>query len=98
MNDVMRYLFAVCMCFCFGLLKAQTMAERLDALLNEEVLKTSEVGVTVFDLTTGESLYRYQDEKLYRPASTEKVITSVTALARLGEDYTMNTVCVMVDG
>ncbi len=91
MNDVMRYLFAVCMCFCLGLLKAQTMAERLDALLNEEVLKTSEVGVTVFDLTTGESLYRYQDEKLYRPASTEKVITSVTALARLGEDYTMNT-------
>ena len=91
MNDVMRYLFAVCMCFCLGSLKAQTMAERLDALLNEEVLKTSEVGVTVFDLTTGESLYRYQDEKLYRPASTEKVITSVTALARLGEDYTMNT-------
>ena len=67
------------------------MAERLDALLNEEVLKTSEVGLTVFDLTTGQSVYRYQDEKLYRPASTEKVITSVTALARLGEAYTMET-------
>ena len=39
----------------------------------------------------GESLYRYQDEKLYRPASIEKVITSVTALARLGADYTMDT-------
>lgn len=72
-------------------INAQPLSQRLDALLNEEVLKTSEVGITVFDLTTGESVYRYQDEKLYRPASVEKVITSVTALARLGADYTMNT-------
>lgn len=70
---------------------AQPLSQRLDALLNEEVLKTSELGITVFDLTSGESLYRYQDEKLYRPASIEKVITSVTALAKLGTDYTMNT-------
>ncbi|MBQ8520560.1 MAG: D-alanyl-D-alanine carboxypeptidase/D-alanyl-D-alanine-endopeptidase [Bacteroides sp.] len=85
------YLIIIYISYCFGNLKGQTLAERLDALLNEEVLKTSELGLTVFDLTTGESLYRYQDEKLYRPASTEKVITSVTALARLGTDYTMNT-------
>ena len=72
-------------------LQAQPLAQRLDSLLNDPLLKTSEVGITVFDLTTGESLFRYQDEKLYRPASTEKVITSVTALARLGTDYTMDT-------
>ena len=60
--------------------QSQPVSQRLDALLNDEILKTSEVGITVFDLTTGESLYRYQDEKLYRPASIEKVITSVTAL------------------
>lgn len=67
---------------CFP--KAGCFAERRNP-------ETSEVGITVFDLTTGESLYRYQDEKLYRPASIEKVITSVTALARLGADYTMDT-------
>ena len=72
-------------------LQAQPLAQRLDSLLNDPLLKTSEVGITVFDLTTGESLFRYQDEKLYRPASTEKVITSVTALAQLGTDYTMDT-------
>lgn len=70
---------------------AQPLAQRLDSLLNDPLLRTSEVGITVFDLTAGESLFRYQDEKLYRPASTEKVITSVTALARLGTDYTMDT-------
>lgn len=70
---------------------AQPLPQRLDALLHDELLKTSEVGITVFDLTTGQSVYRYQDEKLYRPASVLKVITSVTALSRLGADYTLDT-------
>ena len=75
-----------------GILHAQPLAHRLDSLIfHDPLLRTSEVGVTVFDLTTGESLFRYQDEKLYRPASTEKVITSVTALSVLGADYTLNT-------
>lgn len=73
------------------ILYAQSLAQRLDSLLNNPLLKTSEVGITVFDLTEGKSLYRYQDENLYRPASTEKVITSVTALAQLGTTYTMDT-------
>ena len=73
-------------------LKAQPLAQRLDSLLmNAPMMRTSEVGISVFDLTTGESLFQYQDEKLYRPASTEKVVTSVTALATLGTDYTMDT-------
>lgn len=73
-------------------INAQPLAQRLDSLVfNDPIMKTSEVGITVFDLTTGESLFNYQDEKLYRPASTEKVVTSVTALAKLGTDYTMDT-------
>lgn len=78
-------------CWLTGMLHAQSLTQRLDSLLNNPLLKTSEVGITVFDLTEGKSLYRYQDEKLYRPASTEKVITSVTALSRLGNNYTMDT-------
>ena len=71
---------------------AQSLAQRLDSLLfNDSMLKTSEVGIAVFDLTAGKSLFNYQDEKLYRPASTEKVVTSVSALAILGMDYTLNT-------
>ena len=84
------YLFFL-LIFTFVSIQAQSLTQQLDSLLNDPMLKTSEVGITVFDLTTGESLYRYQDKHLYRPASTEKVITSVTALARLGADYTMDT-------
>ena len=44
-------------------IKAQPLAQRLDSLLsNDPMLKISEVGITVFDLTTGESLFQYQDE------------------------------------
>lgn len=86
-----RFSLFLLLILSINLINAQPLSQRLDALLNEDLLKTSEVGITVFDLTTGESLYRYQDEKLYRPASIEKIITSVTALAQLGTDYTMNT-------
>lgn len=88
MNKVWSILLLLLRCSYMG---AQTVAERLDALLGEEMLKTSEVGITVFDLTSGESIYQYQDEKLYRPASTQKIVTSVTALALLGKKYTMDT-------
>ena len=85
------YLF-VLLAVVSSILKAQPLAQRLDSLLfNDPMLKTSEVGISVFDLTTGEQLFQYQDEKLYRPASTEKVVTSVSALGTLGTDYTMDT-------
>ena len=86
-----KYLILTVLIWFVSQINAQPLAQRLDSLLNDPLLKTSEVGITVFDLTTGESLFRYQDEKLYRPASTEKIITSVTALSRLGTDYTMDT-------
>ena len=86
-----RVLFFFLLILSIHFINAQPLSQRLDALLHEEVLKTSEVGIAVFDLTTGKSVYRYQDEKLYRPASVEKIITSVTALAQLGAYYTIDT-------
>lgn len=74
------------------ILGAQTVSGELDELVySHPVVKDSEVGITVFDLTEGISLYQYQADKLYRPASTEKVITAVTALGRLGEQYQFRT-------
>ena len=73
-------------------LYGQSVTARLDSLVSSSaLLQTSEVGISVFNLTKGEPVYTYQDQKLYRPASIEKVITSVTALDRLGESYTFDT-------
>ncbi|MCF2581572.1 D-alanyl-D-alanine carboxypeptidase/D-alanyl-D-alanine endopeptidase [Bacteroides caecigallinarum] len=71
---------------------SQTVSDRIDSLINNSsFLNTSEVGILVYDLTSKKELYRYQAEKLYRPASVEKVITSVTALSVLGKDYQIKT-------
>lgn len=72
--------------------KSQTIADRIDSLINNSsFLNTSEVGILVYDLTSKKELYRHQAEKLYRPASVEKIITSVTALSALGKDYQIKT-------
>lgn len=66
-------------CTCC-LLVARPLAGQLDSLLSvTPLMRTSEAGIAVYDLTAGTSVYRHQAGKLYRPASVEKVITSVTA-------------------
>ncbi|WP_462367041.1 D-alanyl-D-alanine carboxypeptidase/D-alanyl-D-alanine endopeptidase [Phocaeicola coprophilus] len=78
-------------CTCC-LLVAHPLAGQLDSLLSvTPLMRTSEAGIAVYDLTAGTSVYRYQADKLYRPASVEKVITSVTALSVLGTGYTFRT-------
>ena len=81
-------LVLISLIICCCTLAAQSIAGKLDALVSsEKVLTTSEVGISVFNLTQGKQVYAYQDKKLYRPASIEKVITSVTALAELREYF-----------
>ena len=76
-----------------GFLHAQTLlTDELNKLISTDpLLKTSEVGIVVHDLTAGKELYSYQADKLYRPASIEKVITAVTALDVLGKDFQFQT-------
>lgn len=83
-------LLVSCLVFCMS--EAQPLSGRLDTFISSsELLKTSEVGISVYDLTEGKTVYTYQDQKLYRPASIEKIITSVTALSVLGSDYQYQT-------
>lgn len=85
------YLIGLLLAVC-SVLPARGVSEKIDSLIkNSTFLKTSEVGILIYDLTAKKELYRYQAEKLYRPASVEKVITSVTALSVLGKDYNIGT-------
>lgn len=76
---------------CFPVLQAQTFSERIKVLLEDALLQDSEVGLMVYDLDADSLLYAYQEDKLYRPASTEKIVTSVAALDKLGVDYPIET-------
>ena len=67
------------------------LSARLNVLLADTLLARSEVGLVVYDLDDDTLLFDYQGDKLYRPASIQKVMTAVTALEHLGPDYSFNT-------
>ena len=70
---------------------AQTVAQRIEALLDDKLLIESDAAVAVYDLDDDTLLYEHRAQKLCRPASVTKVITATVALSRLGCDYTVDT-------
>ena len=63
------------------------MAGRLDFLMSDPLLQTSQLGLMVFDLTTNKMLYAKNERQRMRPASVMKLVTAITALDTLGTDY-----------
>lgn len=86
-----RYMLLLTMLGGSILMTAQSLTARIDLLLGDALLHTADASVAVYDLTAGRMLYEHRADKLCRPASVEKVITTVAALNRLGADYTLRT-------
>lgn len=63
----------------------------LDSLLKSELPVGANVGISIYDLTTNQPLYSYQGDKLSRPASTMKLLTTITALSRPEADEPFRT-------
>ena len=56
------------------------LVHQLDSHVQTKMPQGWMVGVYVFDLNDNQTLYDYQADKLCRPASTQKLITAITAL------------------
>ncbi|MBQ8656330.1 MAG: D-alanyl-D-alanine carboxypeptidase/D-alanyl-D-alanine-endopeptidase [Prevotella sp.] len=71
----------------------QSLRLRLDTVLMQQqpLLRTSELGLLVWDLTADSALYAVNPHHILRPASTMKLVTSITALDRLGGAYQFST-------
>ncbi|MBR3627130.1 MAG: D-alanyl-D-alanine carboxypeptidase/D-alanyl-D-alanine-endopeptidase [Bacteroidaceae bacterium] len=54
---------------------------RLDSVVKANLPSGSNVGIMAYDLTSEKTAYEYQSEMLGRPASTMKLLTSITALS-----------------
>ena len=67
------------------------LRKELGTLLNDKLFDTGDVSLMVYDLTADTLLYSHRAHKLVRPASVQKVLTSVVALEHLGRDYTFDT-------
>lgn len=67
------------------------LSARIDTLIARKLPAGSNVAISVYDLTAGKPLYGYQADKLSRPASTMKLLTTITALARPEADEPFRT-------
>lgn len=86
-----RFYLIIYALFASLLAVAQPSKKELSALLSDDLLTYSDASLVVYDLTADSLLFSHRAHKLTRPASVLKIITSVAALERLGDDYTIDT-------
>lgn len=68
-----------------------TIQARLDSLYQQPLFETTQLGLYVFDLTDNLPLYELNKTQRMRPASIEKLITSISSLHYLGGDFLFRT-------
>jgi len=68
-----------------------SLTESIDQIIYEELPEGTDIALMVYDLTNDTTIYAYREKIMCRPASVQKVITSVTALSSLGAGYKFNT-------
>jgi PBP4 family serine-type D-alanyl-D-alanine carboxypeptidase len=69
----------------------ETVEARVQKVMGRPEFARSNFGVEFFDLETGKALYGVNADKLFVPASTTKLLTEGTVLARLGGEYRFHT-------
>lgn len=70
---------------------ADTIVARLDSICTIPLFDTSQLGIFVYDMTEGMPLYTRNATHRMRPASNQKIVTSVAALHLLGGDFRFGT-------
>ncbi|MDE3154930.1 MAG: D-alanyl-D-alanine carboxypeptidase/D-alanyl-D-alanine-endopeptidase [Acidobacteriota bacterium] len=69
----------------------QTLAARIDAIVNRPLYRHGAFGIAFLSLDTGTLIYARNADQLFTPASTTKLLTEGTALHLLGADYRFHT-------
>jgi D-alanyl-D-alanine carboxypeptidase/D-alanyl-D-alanine-endopeptidase (penicillin-binding protein 4) len=82
------------MVFCVGFAGAQTLdsfAARIDKVMSRPEFRHANFGIEFYSLDTGKVVYALNADKMFVPASTTKLLTEGTVLAKLGADYRFHT-------
>ncbi len=65
----------------------KSVRERIERVLNQPEIARGFWGVEAVSLASGKTLYTYNGDKLFTPASNTKLFTTAAALALIGPDY-----------
>lgn len=69
----------------------QSLRAELDGIFADPTLRRAQIGAKVYSLNRSETIYELNPDRLYIPASVNKVLTAAAALIRLGPDYRFKT-------
>lgn len=69
----------------------ERLKSELDKFAAEAESASYNAGICVWDLTADSLLWGYNNHKVMRPASTQKVLTAISALSTLGSQHTFKT-------
>jgi PBP4 family serine-type D-alanyl-D-alanine carboxypeptidase len=87
-------IFLLCFAACASLTKAQTpdsLDSRIQKVIARPEFTRSNFGVEFYDSETGKAVYALNADKFFVPASTTKLLTEGTLLAKLGAGYRFHT-------
>lgn len=65
----------------------KTLAGKVAAILKEKTLRGTSIGIEILDLDTNDVVYAHDAQKVLKPASNTKLLTTAAALHLLGGDY-----------
>lgn len=91
----MKFLGLMLFCTCWNICVSQPIERKIAAgmqqLENDEQMKHASLSLYVVDSKTGTVVFDKNSQVGLAPASTQKVITSVSAFEMLGKDFTYKT-------
>lgn len=67
------------------------LQKRIDSLMVSDFFKSTQVGISVYDLKNKQQVYGQNEKLLFRPASNQKIFTTAAALKFLGSDHKFST-------
>lgn len=65
--------------------------DAIDRVLEDSLLRQTRTGIKIVSMTNGEILYARNNQQLFHPASNMKLLTTATALKRLGTNFKFKT-------
>lgn len=67
------------------------ISSKINKILKSEILKDASIGIDIFNLTKNKPIFSFNNQKLFVPASNQKIITSATAINFLPQNYEFST-------
>ena len=68
------------------------LSRNIDQILQDSSLQQTRTGIKIVSLQTGKTLYERNSQELFHPASNMKLLTTATALKRLGTNFRFKTI------